>query len=308
MKCVPRFLAAAAALSILAGSGCSINRLAVRAISNALSSEGSSIALTGDDDPDLVADALPFALKLYEILLEQDPENAALLLTAGSGFIMYANAFVQTPAEMLPYARYEEQVRMMIRATKLYLRGRDYVLRSLESKHDGFIAAVDSGDLDSALAPMTPADTDALYWAGAGWMAAISLNTFDIALGVGRPNAAALIDKAFALNPDYGAGTLHEFYISYYAGLPESMGGSDLKAREHYRRALDLSGGRRPSVYVALATALSIKNQDHEEFIMLLEKALAIDPEEDPANRLASVIAQRKARWLLDHIEDFFLI
>ena len=46
-------------LAITVISGCSINKLAVRAVASALSSGGSSGALTGDDDPELVADALP---------------------------------------------------------------------------------------------------------------------------------------------------------------------------------------------------------------------------------------------------------
>jgi len=45
-----------------------------------------------------------------------------------------------------------------------------------------------------------------------------------------------------------------------------------------------------------------------EEFRQLLAQALAIDPEDNPDNRLQILLSQEKARWLLDHIEDFFLI
>jgi predicted anti-sigma-YlaC factor YlaD len=38
-----------------------------------------------------------------------------------------------------------------------------------------------------------------------------------------------------------------------------------------------------------------------------LEKALAVDPDADPGNRLANLVAQRRARWLLKHIDDLFL-
>ena len=41
---------------------CSINKMAMKAVSNALTSEGSSDVFTSDPDPKLVGDALPFAI------------------------------------------------------------------------------------------------------------------------------------------------------------------------------------------------------------------------------------------------------
>jgi len=39
----------------------------------------------------------------------------------------------------------------------------------------------------------------------------------------------------------------------------------------------------------------------------MLEKALAIDPDKDPDHRLANLVAQRRARWLLGHMGELFL-
>ena len=107
---------------ILLESSCSINKLAVNFVAKTVSS-GDSTVFTGEEDPQLVADALPFAMKLYESLLEQTPENEDLLLTTGSIFTMYANAFIQTPAGMLPDSEYEQKQEMLQRAKKMYLRG-----------------------------------------------------------------------------------------------------------------------------------------------------------------------------------------
>ena len=38
----------------------------------------------------------------------------------------------------------------------------------------------------------------------------------------------------------------------------------------------------------------------------MLEKALAVDTSK-PENRLANLVAQRRARWLLAHIDDLIL-
>jgi hypothetical protein len=39
----------------------------------------------------------------------------------------------------------------------------------------------------------------------------------------------------------------------------------------------------------------------------LLHKALAVDLEADPEHRLMNLIAQRRARWLLERIDELFL-
>ena len=86
------------------------------------------------------------------------------------------------------------------------------------------------------------------------------------------------------------------------------MGGSQEKARYHFEKAVEYSGGLSPSPYVALASTVSVANQDVEEFQQLLGQALAIDPEDNTDNRLQILLSQEKARWLLGHVEDFFLV
>ena len=84
------------------------------------------------------------------------------------------------------------------------------------------------------------------------------------------------------------------------------MGGSYERAREHFARAVELSEGFDAGPYVALATGVAVAEENREEFRELLETALAIDLEEAPENRLLNTIAQRRARGLLDHIDDLF--
>jgi predicted anti-sigma-YlaC factor YlaD len=299
------FLIALCAIAILTFS-CSLKRLAIDTVIESLSGDAGSV-FTGDDDPQLIAEALPFSLKLYEALLTQSPEHEGLLLTTGMGFVMYTNAFVQAPAERLPDEEFERAKEMRARAKKLYLRGRDYLLDALEARHPGFREAALFGDVQDYLVGTGEDDVPFLYWCSAGWMGAVSIDSFDMRLGMTRDNAIALMDRALEIDETWGNGTIHEFYISYYGSLPAMLGGSEEKARYHFERAVELSSGRKPGPYVALATAVSIKNQDVEEFRELLEIALAIE-NEDPDSRLVTIITQDKARWLLEHIDDYFLV
>jgi predicted anti-sigma-YlaC factor YlaD len=59
---------------------------------------------------------------------------------------------------------------------------------------------------------------------------------------------------------------------------------------------------------VSLATSVCVSKQYVDEFRELLKKALAVDVDKYIPNRLANILSQRKARWLLDHMDNFFLI
>jgi predicted anti-sigma-YlaC factor YlaD len=50
-----------------------------------------------------------------------------------------------------------------------------------------------------------------------------------------------------------------------------------------------------------------VRKQDYKLFKDLLHKALAVDPDAVPEWRLANILAQEKAQWLLDHSAEFFL-
>ena len=294
------------ALTVVFGS-CSLNKVAVNLVAKTLSS-GDSTVFTGEEDPQLVADALPFAMKLYESLLEQTPENEELLLTTGSVFTMYANAFVQTPASMLPESEYEQQQQLLQRAKKLYLRGRGYLLRAAELRYPGFGEYLQSNDLEQALAPTEIEDVPLLFWTAASWLGAFSTDTFDMELLLNLSKPIALLNRALELEETWSDGMIHDTLISIYGSLPEAMGGSQEKARYHFGKAVEYSGGLSPSPYVALASTVSVANQDVKEFRQLLGQAIEIDPEDNPDNRLQILLSQEKAHWLLDHIEDFFLI
>lgn len=291
----------------LLAPACSIRRLAMNQVANALTGGGSSTVFTGDNDPELVGDALPFAIKMYESLLAANPRHRGLRLQTGSLYVMYANAFLQTPASMLPEAEYRQQEFTYGRAKNLYLRGRDIILELLEMRYPGFRVRLDKKDFTGALDRAVRGDAPLLYWAGAGWLGAYAIDPFDLDLGMTMPAAAALIEKAYRLDPDFSSGALHEFYILYYGSLPEYMGGSLKKAREHFQKAIAVSGGRSATPYISLATAVTVKEQKLAEFKALLNQALAIDPDAAPENRLVNVLNRRKAQWLLDHADDFFV-
>jgi predicted anti-sigma-YlaC factor YlaD len=288
-------------LALAATLGCSAKRVAVGAVADALGGAGGG-SFASDDDPELIRDALPFGLKLQETLLESTPDHRGLLVATARGFASYAYLLQDDASRVEASDRDGARARSQ-RASRLYLRGRDYALRGLEVAHPGFRAALAS-DLSGALARTDSDDLPFLYWAAAGQAGALSADKSNAELIADLPRAGAFMDRVLALDESYDKGSAHEFFISYEASRP---GGSAASAREHFARAEALAQGERASVYVSLAEAVSVQEQNLGEFNAMLDHALAVDVERTPQNRLVNVLSQRRAQWLREHAGDLFL-
>ncbi len=281
-------------------AACSVKRMAVDVIGDALAGGGG--VWLSDEDPELIGEAIPFALKTYESLLAVSPGHQGLLFAAANGFTAYAY-LLQNRADRLDGADLERARELRARASRLYRRGRDYALRGLDVAHAGFSDRI-RRDTTAALAATTEDDVPFLYWAGAAWAGALSAAKDDLDLIAELPIAGALVGRALELDETYRSGAAHEFFISYEGGRP---GGSAERAREHYRRALELSDGVRASVHLALAETVAVPEQNLAEFRSLIAAALAVDPERAPEIRLVNTIAGRRARWLESRIPELFV-
>lgn len=290
--------AAAAALS-----GCSIKRMALKGVANSLTS-GPDVFGT-EEDPELVRDALPFGLKTMESLLASLPNHEGLLVTLCKGFTQYSYAYVQSEGDLLVNADYARATALHERAYKLYLRARGYGLRALALRHKGIADSLALAP-DRAAAKLDKRDLPALYWTAASWGSAIALGKDRPEMLADLPAIRALVERGLVIDERYEAGAFHEAAIVLDA-LPEVMGGSAERARRHFARAIEISGDRRASPYVTLAQSVSVMKQDRTEFRRLLERAAAFDANQDPANRLATIVLQRKARALLERQDEFFL-
>lgn len=283
-------------------SACSVKKLAVNSLANALT-EGSAGVYATDDDPQLVGQALPFALKTIEILLQSAPEHKGLLLAAASGFVQYAHAYVLRPANSLEFTDVAAARKEKKRAKRLFLRAYQYGLRALEVSHRG-ITEILQEDAQKAVSGTTEEDVPALYWTGAALGSAVSVAKNDMALVGDLPIVEALMQRALHLDEAWGNGAIHEFFIIFYAGKPEA--GSDAKAEAHFQRAMQLNEGKSISPLVTFAESVAVQKQDRRRFHSLVSRALEFDADQFPENRLANLLAQKKAGELLTNIDQYF--
>ncbi len=297
------------AASLLAPTlGCS--GIAARVAAGALSSGGDVYA--SDDDPELVRQAVPFGLKTMEGLLASQPRDERLLESLAAGFTQYGYAFVAADADAADLGgRLEEAARLRTRARRLFLRARGYGLRALDERRGGLggrlAAATDSRALPALLAVATREDVPALYWTASAWALAISSAKGDMELVAELPVPVAMMERALALDEAWGDGAIHEFFIAYLGGRGAAGGGGPAKVRPHLDRALALSRGEKLGPKVAWAEGVLVQAQDRAAFVATLGEVLAADPEQPARYRLANVLARRRARLLLDHVDDLFL-
>lgn len=298
-----RSLSAACLLIVaIAPAGCSVRRFAVDRVAGMLASPGT--VWSGDDDPDLVGDALPFALKTYESLLAETPDNPRLLLATCRGFASYSAGWVEAEAERVESADFEAARAERERALGLHLRARGYCLRELERRLPGVAGAL-AATPETALARAGASDVELLYWSGVAWGSAVALGLDRPELVADLPAVRALFARALELDPAFDRGAVHEAMISIES-VSELLGGSAERARAHYARAIELCRGERASPHVTFARSVLVGAQDRRGFQDALERALAVNLEAAPADRLSNRLAQRRARLLLARVDELF--
>lgn len=209
---------AAVAAGFLLAPACSVRKFAIGKLGDALASSGTTYA--SDDDPELVRDAVPFALKTIEGLLAEVPDHRGLLLAATSGFTQYGYAFVQQDADEAEDVDLERSRALRLRARRLFVRARNYGLRGLDAVHPGTSAALTSSPT-TALAFAQREDVPLLYWTAAAWGTALANGKDDLGLVADQGAIDALLRRAEALDPDWGEGALLELRGAFDVGRSE---------------------------------------------------------------------------------------
>jgi predicted anti-sigma-YlaC factor YlaD len=285
---------------------CSPKRYALRQVADALTS-GSGGAFARDDDPELVKDALPFALKTMESLADSLDDHVALRQAMAAGFTQYGYAFLQEEADEVEAKDPARAKALRVRARKLYLRARDYGLDGLRISRGITLDELrgDEAKRTAALERTGKDDAGLLYWTLVPWAAAIAADKRDLELVGDLPLLAAMLDRALALDESYQAGALHEFSLAFDGA--RAGGTSKERQQYHYKRALELAAGKKVSAKLSWAENVLIPAQDRKAFEALLNEVLAFDVDAPAVRdqRLANLIAQRRARFLLAHVDDF---
>jgi len=217
----------------------------------------------------------------------------------------YAYVRADLKSELVKFDDYSRYEHLQNVARNHYLKAAKLGMKGLEKRYPGFGKGLEA-DPNAAAARLQLGDMALMYWTGAAWLAAISISLDKVALVGQLPQPVAILERALQLNPDYDAGALHEIFLALDMSRSDALGGGEARALAHYQRALELTKGQKASVYVSYASSYAVKKQERKSFDEALSKALAIDTHRGADNRFVNRLAQKKARYMMQHVEDLF--
>ena len=283
-------------------SSCSlVSNMAVNSIAGLLA-EGEAV-LRSDDDLDLVKAPLANNLWLMETMLETSPEHRDMLLSATKGFLLFAYGFVEPDLFELDFTQFEAKQAVRRRAARLYRRATKYGMRGLEVNHPGIEARLRSAP-EAAAAELEVEDAALALWTGTALGAWIAMDTDNPEATADLSLMGALLHRSRELDDTVDDGVVYD-YLSIYE--VSRIGGSIEEGREHYEHALEIGPERRPVLWSTWAETGSVANADRQEFEALLRQTLDFDIDSEPGSRLLNQVAQVRAAWLLENVEDYFL-
>lgn len=233
------------------------------------------------------------------------PQDSDALLEACKNLTMYSHVFVLRESELLEDEDITLSREFKLEAKGLFRQAYEYGLQSLEIRHSGFRESYHK-DSGAMLANVTKEEVGHLYWTAAALGSMISTAKGDPYAIADLPKVGLLIDRAMELDESYDKGSLHEFMISFVLSRPDAPPDAIAIAKKHFKRAVVLSGGNRASAFVTYAESICTLEQDRSEFLSMLDRALEVDINADPELKLANIIAQQRAVWLKERVDDLF--
>ena len=247
-------------------------------------------AILNQDDPVLVESGVPAYLLLIDGLISQSPDSAALLSAGAQLFALYGSRFASPERAVTLTAkarRYGERAICLAHAPACEWRGASYqrVVEELE--------AVGKKDIGP------------LYSYAVSWLSNLDATSEDWTAVAELPWVEAVLARALALDETYENGALHGYLGILNSLRPPALGGQPDVAREHFERALELSGGRDLSIKVEYARRYARLVFDQELHDRLLTEVLNA-PVEAPLYTLFNVMAKQEAQTLLATSKEYF--
>ena len=240
----------------------------------------------------MVREGMPAYLMLLDGMIETFPGNERLLLAGAQGYASFASGFVEE--ENKEYAR------------ELYGKGRKYALESLGKRgvKDPVLRPLDEFEED--LKSLGKKDAPYLFWTATCWASWIKLNLDSMEAVAELPRVELLIRRVLEIDEGFYYGGAHLFMGVWYASRPKMLGGDPRKAREHFLMAIKLGEGKFLMAYVYYADYYARQTLEKELFRTTLQKVLDTPADIKPDLTLLNTIAKKKAKELLDHMEEYF--
>ena len=270
-------------------SACSMNQMLVRASMPMI--EGGVQALNQETDLELAEASIPTNLELLEGMILIDPENTELHNYAAQAYYGLGYGFNEDHRPQ--------------RASSFYQRGRKHGLTSLTLSG----ATNLTGTIDAMHADLKKLDVDdvpALFWAASNWAKWIDLNRDKPESIAQLHRPTAMMQRDIELDETFFHGSAHMYFGVFYGGRSPMFGGDFDRARKHFDKAREITGGKLLVADLLQAQYLSRQEFDQEDFHNRLTRIIEAPDDLYPELGLLNEITKRKARLLLSKESEWF--
>lgn len=272
-------------------AGCSVKKMTVRSTAG-LMDQGIE-AVFEEKDPEFAEQSLVSQLKLLEILHKNEPENLKVLNYLAQGFGAYGFLFIEPKdAE---------------RAKIFYERGRDYGLLALRLQTGfDFASESDLSKVDAALNKISKSQVASLFWTAYSWGGLANLSLNDPQTLAQLPKIEKMMLRVREIVPGYFYGGPEIFLGAYYGARPKMFGGDLAKSKDYFQKAMAFSKSKFLMTQVLFAKYYSINAMDEASFRDALGSVTDFKLDDFKEQYLSNVVAQRRARKLLEEINEHF--
>lgn len=253
--------------------------------------EDLSQTIVNYDDPETVRQALPAYLVLVSSLIRSDEENVGLLISGSRLYGAYASVFVDEPERKIVLS--EMAFEYAERAVCLTRQG------ACEAR------ALSYSGYEQLLNQFTREQVNVLFAYGAAWAGWIQANRGDWNAVAELPRVKATIGRVLVLDETISNGDAHLYMGVMESFLPPNMGGKTELAKQHFERALALSGRTNLMAMVLYAEKYAKLVFDRELHDSLLNEVINADIS-GSKTALIDRIARARARKLLTEADDYF--
>lgn len=253
--------------------------------------ENLSDAVLNQNDPETARSAIPAYMVLLDGILESNPDDPDLLIAAAAMYASYGAIFADDD----------------VRASRLTTRARSYALRAMcetyeeacnwpELNYDDFVASVQRVPAKHA---------EVLYSYGFASLVYLRAHASDMRSLAELPEIEALFYHYLEIAADEVTPATHTYMGIMLTLRPPALGGRPEEARDHFEKAIVLTGGQDLSAKVEFARGYAKLLYDRELHDQLLNEVLASDPNIHGLT-LSNILAQEDAAKLLEEADDYF--
>jgi len=250
-----------------------------------------SSGISNQSDIELVKTGIPSYVLLLDGMIADSPDSPDLFLAGAKLNSTYAN-FVSDDQE---------------RSTQLIIKARRYSQQSLCLEEEDWcdIGKQPFEQYKQFINDVSIDEIEYLYTYGVTWASYIDAHSGDMNAIADLPKVKVTMQKIIELDDKYDYGGAHLYMGVLESIVPPALGGKPGIAKAHFERVIEITNGRQLMAKVLYAERYARPLFNRELHDKLLNDVLADDPIEKGLT-LSNIIAQKKARRLLESADDFF--